>query len=119
MSRPSNNFQKTLLSEPTSYICHKFYDEICTALDQDHPLGHDYNLLGEHVGLNKGKVDVLNKNGNPTKSMMKALDAQKDGTIRRFKEIMVEMGRHDVLRIIEDWIKYEWNDPQRRNKWVS
>ncbi|XP_015770924.1 PREDICTED: uncharacterized protein LOC107349309 isoform X2 [Acropora digitifera] len=118
LNTPSNNFQKTLLSKPTSYICHEFYDEICTALDQDHPLGRDYNLLGEHIGLKKGKVDVLNKNGNPTKSMMKALDAQKDGTIRRFKEIMVKMERHDVLLIIEDWIKYEWNDPQRRNKWV-
>ena len=112
-----SNFQKILLSKPTSDICHEFYDEICTALDQEHPLGNDYNLLGEHIGLKKAKVAVLNQHGNPTKSLVKALDTQEDGTIRRFKEIMAKMERHDVLRTIENWIKHEWNDPQRRDKW--
>ena len=118
MNRPSNNFRITLLSKPTSCIRHKFYDEICTALDQDHPLGYDYNLLGEYIGLKKGKVAMLSQNGNPTKLLMQTLDTQKDGTIRRFKEILEKMDRHDVLLIIEDWIKHEWNDPQRINKLV-
>ncbi|XP_074620694.1 uncharacterized protein LOC141879324 isoform X3 [Acropora palmata] len=118
LNRPSNNFRITLLSKRTSCIRHKFYDEICTALDQDHPLGYDYNLLGEYIGLKKGKVAVLSQNGNPTKLLMQTLDTQKDGTIRRFKEILEKMNRHDVLLIIEDWIKHEWNDPQRINKLV-
>ena len=74
--------------------------------------------LEKHIGLKKGKVAVLSQKGNPTKSMMQTLDSQKDGTIMRFQEIMEKMDRHDVLRIIENWIKHEWNDPQRRIKWL-
>lgn len=118
LDRPSYNFREQLLSKPTSFICHEFYDDICTALDQNHPLGNDYNLLGEHIGLKKSKVDVLSQKGNPTKSMMQTLDSQKDGTIMRFQEIMEKMDRHDVLRIIENWIENEWKDPHRRNKLV-
>ena len=38
---------------------------------------------------------------------MQKFDSQKNSSIGKFKNIMEDMDRHDVVSIIDEWISYE------------
>lgn len=70
----------------------------------------DYRLLAEKVGLNTDFTDIswLGKQNNKTELILQQFNSQKDPSIRRFKAILDEMKRNDVVTVIEGWIQYEW-----------
>ena len=40
--------------------------------------------------------------------MLQKFDSQKNSSIGKFKNIMEGMDRHDVVTILDEWIKDEW-----------
>lgn len=86
-----------------------FYRRICIKLDTLRQLSwNDFRLLAEKVGLDKDNIWWLEQKDNPTKSILQEFETQKDPSIGRFKAILEEMQRDDVVKVIEDWIVDEW-----------
>ena len=84
--------------------------KICMKLDTRRELLWDnYRLLAEKIGLDKDDVSWLRQQDNKTEFILQKFDAQEDPSIRRFKEILEEMGRNDVVTVIDDWVLYEWS----------
>lgn len=54
------------------------------------------------------QISVLGQRGQPTRSMLQKFDSQKNSSIGKFKNIMEGMDRHDVVTILDEWIKDEW-----------
>jgi len=72
-------------------------------------LWDDYRLLAEKIGLDRVDILWLEEQNNKTEFILQKFDAQEDPSIKRFEEILEEMGRIDVITVIYDWVLYEWN----------
>lgn len=98
------------LSKRTSAILIKFRHKICMKLDTLRELlCDDYRSLAEKIGLDRDDILWLGQQNNKTEFILQKFDAQEDPSIRRFKEILEEMGRNDVVTVIDDWLLYEWS----------
>ena len=87
----------------------KFYSKICVKLDKLRDcFWDDYRSFGEAIGLDKDVVTCLGQIGNPTRQMLEKFDSQVGSSIRKFRDLVKEMGRDDVVSILEDWIVDEW-----------
>ena len=87
----------------------KFYRKICIKLDKlRDAFWDDYRSFGEAIGLKKDEVSYLGQIGNPTRQMLEKFDSQEGSSIRKFRDLVKEMGRDDVVSIVEDWIVDEW-----------
>ena len=90
-------------------IPNTFDSEICIKLDKLRDcFWDDYRSLGEAIGLEKDVVSYLAQIGNPTCQMLEKFDSQEGSSIRKFRDIVKEMERDDVVTILEDWIVDEW-----------
>lgn len=104
------------LSKRMSAIPIKFRRLICIMLDTPRELlWDDYRLLAEKVGLGNDVILWLGQQKNKTELILQKFDAQEDCSVRRFKAILEEMGRNDVVTVIEEWVLYEWNKEQNNN----
>ena len=72
-------------------------------------LWDDYRLLAEKIGLDSDVILWLGQQNNKTEFILQKFDAQEDPSIRRFDEILEDMGRNDVVTVIENWALFEWN----------
>ncbi|CAH3041838.1 unnamed protein product, partial [Porites lobata] len=68
----------------------------------------DYRLLGEKIGLSRDEITLLGQKGQPTHCMLQKFKSQKNSCVGRFKNIMEDMDRHDIVTIIDEWISFEW-----------
>ena len=90
-------------------IPNKFYGKICIKLNQSRNcFWDDYRSFGEAIGLEKDVVTYLSQTGNPMRLMMKKFDSQQGSSIKTFRDLVKEMGRDDVVSVVEDWIVDEW-----------
>ena len=90
-------------------IPNKFHNKICIKLNKLRGcFFDDYRSFGEAIGLDKDVVTYLGQIGNPTRQMLEKFDSQEGSSIRKFRDIVKEMGRDDVVSILEDWIVDEW-----------
>ena len=104
-----HGFQKNLLNRKMETIpLQRFYSKICTTLDEERPHGNDFRTFGETIGLSSDEIYFLRQRGQPTHCMLQKFDSQKNSSIEKFKNIMENMDRHDVVAIIDEWISYEW-----------
>lgn len=104
-------FRTRLLSETMSAIPITFYRKICMKLDTFRRLSwNDFRLLAEKVGLDKDNIWWLEQSDNPTKLILQEFESQKDPSIGRFKAILEEMERNDVVTVIEDWVVEKWRE---------
>ena len=71
---------------------------------------NDYRLLGEKVGVDKDAILLLKQKGNQTQEILRHFDSKKETCVERFKIILEEMGRDDVVTVIKDWILFEWQE---------
>lgn len=114
VSNIPQDFLDYYLSKRMLAIPIKFYRRICMMLDTPRELHwDDYRMLAQKVGLTKDDISWLGQQSNKTVVILQKIDAQKDPSIRRFKAILDEMERNDVVAVIEEWIWYEWS------KWKS
>ena len=86
----------------------KFYGKICLKLDILRGYCDDYRSFGEAIGLEKEIVMYLGQIGNPMRIMMEKFDSQQGSSIKTFRDLVKEMGRDDVVSVVEDWIVDEW-----------
>ena len=70
----------------------------------------DYRLLGEKVGVDKDAILWLKQKGNQTEEILQHFDSKRENCVERFKTILEEMGRDDVITVIENWILFEWQE---------
>ena len=88
----------------------EFHRKICMMLDIPRDLyWDDYRMLAQKIGLTTDYISWLGQQNNKTELILQKFDAQKDPSIRRFKAILDEMERNDVVAVIEEWIRYEWS----------
>jgi len=107
-------FQTRLLSETMSAIPIRFYKKICMKLDTLCRLSwNDFRLLAEKVGLNKDTISWLEQRDNPTELILQEFKSQKDCSTERFKAILAEMERNDVVTVIEEWVLDEWRKQKK------
>ena len=89
----------------------QFYRKICQKLDILQIDWVDYyHLLGEKVGLGRDAILLLEQKGNQTEEILRHFDSKRESCVERFKIILKEMGRHDVVTVIEEWILFEWQE---------
>jgi len=104
------DFLNCLLSQRMSAIPIQFIRKIYMKLDtQRELLWDDYRLLAEKIGLDSDVILWLGQQNNKTEFILQKFDAQEDPSIRRFDEILEDMGRNDVVTVIENWALFEWN----------
>ena len=102
-------FQSNLLKRKMEKIPNKFYSKICIKLDKLRDcFWDDYRSFGEAIGLEKYVVSYLGQIGNPTRHMLEKFDSQEGSSIKTFRDLVKEIGRDDVVSIVEDWIIDEW-----------
>ena len=89
-------------------IPNKFYSKICLKLDVRRDVWDDYRSFGEAIGLEKDIVMYLGQIGNPMRIMLEKFDSQQGSSIKTFRDLVKEMGRDDVVSVVEDWIVDEW-----------
>ena len=102
------HFQSNLLRGKMGKIPNKFYSKICIKLDKLRDFWDDYRSFGEAIGLEKDVVLYLGQTGNPTRLMLEKFDSQQGSSIKTFRDLVKEMGRDDVVSVVEDWIVDEW-----------
>jgi len=103
------DFQTQLLSGKMATIPIKFYRKICVKLDTSRGCFWDDNrLFGEKIGLNRDEIMFLGQQENTTHLMIQKFASQKDSSIGKFKKIMAEMERDDIVSIVSEWIVNEW-----------
>ena len=88
----------------------QFYRKICQKLDILQIDWVDYHLLGEKVGLGRDSILLLEQKCNQTEEILRHFDSKRESCVERFKIILEEMGRHDVVTVIEEWILFEWQE---------
>ena len=104
-----HGFQKNLLNRKMETIpSQPFYCNICTTLDVERPFWDDYRTFGEKIGLSRGEISLLGQKGQPTHYMLQRFKSQKNSSVGKFKNIMENMDRHDIVTIIDEWISFEW-----------
>jgi len=87
----------------------KFYRKICVKLDTSRGCFWDDNrLFGEKIGLNRDEIMFLGQQENTTHLMIQKFASQKNSSIGKFKKIMAEMERDDIVSIVSEWIVNEW-----------
>ena len=102
-------FPEQPLKKKMEKIPIKFYRKICIKLDKlRDAFWDDYRSFGEAIGLDKDEVLYLGQSGNPTRQMLEKFDSQKGSSVGKFRDHVKEMGRGDVVSIVEDWILDEW-----------
>ena len=89
----------------------KFYKKICVKLNIQRSLSFDdYRLLGEEIGLTKDETSWLgHQSKNPTNEIIQIFNSQEGSCVGKFKAILEEMERSDVLDVIAEWFKDEWS----------
>lgn len=104
-------FQNSFLSKKVAAIRNQFYCKICQKLDALRNINRDdYRLLGEKVGVDRDAILCLEQKGNQTEEILRHFDSKRGNCVGRFKIILEEMGRNDVVTVIEDWILSEWQE---------
>ena len=99
---------------PIEFIC-----KICMKLDTPRELfWDDYRLLAQKIGLDRDVILCLGQQKNKTELILQKFDAQEDPSIRRFKEIVEEMRRNDVVTVIENWALFQWNEQNNNSSSV-
>lgn len=105
------DFLKSLLRKKVATIPYQFYYKICQKLDVLQNISwSDYRLLGEKVGVDKDAILWLKQMGNQTEEILQHFDSKRENCVERFKTILEEMGRDDVIAVIENWILFEWQE---------
>lgn len=84
------------------------YKEICDKLNNEMPFFNDYRILGEKIGLGKDEILSLGLKDNPSGLILEKLNAQEDNSIGKLRTFLEEMGRHDVVTVIDEWIVDKW-----------
>ena len=90
----------------------ELWNEICDMLDTKRDLDvKDFRLLGEAVGLSKVKINLLDSqrmHKSPTKVILRdTFSTGKDATVGRLGQILLQIDRSDVAKIIDDWLESE------------
>lgn len=103
------DFLNNLLSKQVSVIPYRFYSRICVKLNTLRELAFDdYRLFGEEIGLSKAETSYLGQLKNPTHEIIEKFEAQRGSCIGKFREILEQMERIDVVDVIDEWLKHEW-----------
>ena len=103
------DFQNNLLREPVAMTAFSSsYIEICDKLNNEMPFFNDYRILGEKIGLGKDEILSLGQKDNPSGLILEKFNAQKGNSIGKLRKFLEEMGRHDVVTVIDEWIVDRW-----------
>ena len=103
-------FLNSLLRKKVAMIRNQFYCKICQKLDILQINWVDYHLLGEKVGLSRDAILLLEQRGNQTQEILQHFDSRRENCVGRFKIILEEMKRDDVVTVIEQWMLFEWQE---------
>ncbi|XP_068724833.1 uncharacterized protein [Montipora capricornis] len=105
------DFKIKLLSGKLSQIpIEPFRRKICNKLNQRREFSwDDYRLLGDKIGLDKDAISALDRETNPTDSLMNIFDSKVGSSVEKFQKIVEGMGRDDVVTVINEWIVHEWH----------
>ena len=75
--------------------------EICVLLGPKRPLGGDYRTLAGILGMRNSEVKFISERENPAGEVLTWWEPQSSATVQKFREVLVQMKRDDVVEILD------------------
>ena len=104
--------ERTRLSTKVIDIPYAIYSEVCLKLNIKDQLSYkDFRMLGEKLGYERNVIDSLEQGEtNPTDELLQKWcnsNRHDQATVKRLIELLEEddLGRMDVVEILENWVK--------------
>ena len=81
---------------------YRVLNQICTKLNIRSQFFDDFRLVAELLGTDKDTIEWIGQGENPTYEIFTS--CHRDATVCRLIEILHEIGRLDVAKVLEDWV---------------
>ena len=83
-------------------IPYRVLKQICTKLNIRSPFFDDFRMVAEQLGTDKDTIECIGQSENPTYKIFTSY--HRDATVCRLIEILHEIERPDVAKVLEDWV---------------
>ena len=76
--------------------------QICTKLNIRSQFFDDFRMVAEQLGTDKDTIECIGQGQNPTYEIFTS--CHRDAKVGRLIEILHEIKRPDVAKVLEDWV---------------
>ena len=87
---------------PVRYLPYRVLNQICTKLNIRNQFFDDFRMVAEQLGMDKDSIECIGQSENPTYKIFTS--CHRDATVCRLIEILHEIKRLDVAKVLEDWV---------------
>ena len=81
-------------------------NKTCVSLNIKRPFFDDFRMVAEKLGMDKNTIEWIGQSENPTHKMFTA--CHRGTKVGRLIEILHEIERPDVAKVLEDWVAEPW-----------
>jgi len=82
------------------------YIKICAHLNIKSLGFKDFRMVAEKLGTDRGVIEWIGQGENPTDKIFTSF--HRDATVGRLTQILHEIERPEVAKVLEDWIAEPW-----------
>ena len=82
------------------------YTRICVQLNIKTLCFKDYRMVAEKLGTDRDVIEWIGQGENPTNELFTSF--YRDATVDRLIQILHEIERPDVAKVLEDWVAEHW-----------
>ncbi|XP_015764935.1 PREDICTED: uncharacterized protein LOC107343860 isoform X2 [Acropora digitifera] len=84
------------------YLPYRVLKQICTKLNIRSQFFDDFRMVAEQFGMDKDTIECIGQSENPTYKIFTS--CHRDAKVGRLIQILHEIGRVDVAKVLEDWV---------------
>ena len=84
------------------YLPYHVLNQICTKLNIRSQFFDDFRMVAELLGTDKDTIECIGQSENPTYKIFTS--CHRDAKVGRLIEILHEIKRPDVAKVLEDWV---------------
>ena len=84
------------------YLPYHVLNQICTKLNIRSQFFDDFRMVAELLGTDKDTIECIGQSENPTYKIFTS--CHRDVKVGRLIEILHEIKRPDVAKVLEDWV---------------
>ena len=84
------------------YLPYRVLNQICTKLNIRSQFFDDFRMVAELLGTDKDTIECIGQGQNPTYEIFTS--CHRDAKVGRLIEILHEIERSDVAKVLEDWV---------------
>ena len=87
---------------PVRYLPYRVLKQICTKLNIRSQFFDDFRMVAEQLGTDKDTIECIGQGQNPTYEIFTS--CHRDAKVGELIEILHEIERPDVAKLLEDWV---------------